>query len=87
MTKTNNETLMLVLSIVSFFIPFGTILAIWSLVVSVKARKIEKNSMNTATFVLSILSLVYTVFILLLIGIGLLTFFNEPTGITTIQIN
>ncbi|EUJ26334.1 hypothetical protein [Listeria cornellensis] len=87
MTKTNNETLMLVLSIVSFFIPFGTVLAIWSLVASVKARKIEKNSMNTATLILSILSLIYTVVALILIGIGLLAFFNDPSGVTTIQIN
>ncbi|EUJ42885.1 hypothetical protein [Paenilisteria rocourtiae] len=54
----NKTTLMFIFSIVSLFIPLGTILAIWTLVYSVQSQKLGTDPLVKATFIISIISII-----------------------------
>ncbi|WP_430534405.1 hypothetical protein [Listeria rocourtiae] len=63
----NKTTLMFIFSIVSLFIPLGTILAIWTLVYSVQSKNLSTNPLVKATFIISIISIVLIIVPIVLI--------------------
>ncbi|MBC2250681.1 hypothetical protein QJV14_09945 [Listeria cossartiae subsp. cayugensis] len=75
-TKKNKDILALVFSIISFFVPFGLIIAIITLIYSNRSIRVEVTSINKTTKVLSIISIICSVLIIISAIVGVITFYS-----------
>ncbi|MCD2223110.1 hypothetical protein LAX75_00275 [Listeria cossartiae] len=75
-TKKNKDILALVFSIISFFVPFGLIIAIITLIYSNRSIRVEVTSINKTTKVLSIISIICSVLVIISAIVGVITFYS-----------
>ncbi|EAC9888804.1 hypothetical protein ABZZ41_002434 [Listeria monocytogenes] len=75
-TKKNKDIFALIFSIISFFVPFGLIISILTLISSKRSIRVEATSINKTTKVLSIISIICSILIIISAIVGAITFFS-----------
>lgn len=75
-TTKNKDICALIFSIISFFVPFGLIISILTLISSKRSIRVEATSINKTTKVLSIISIIYSILIIISAIVGAITFFS-----------
>lgn len=75
-TTKNKDICALIFSIISFFVPFGLIISILTLISSKRSIRIEATSINKTTKVLSIISIICSILIIISAIVGAITFFS-----------
>lgn len=75
-TTKNKDICALIFSIISFFVPFGLIISILTLISSKRSIRVEATSINKTTKVLSIISIICSILIIISAIVGAITFFS-----------
>lgn len=75
-TTKNKDICALIFSIISFFVPFGLIISILTLISSKRSLRVEATSINKTTKVLSIISIICSILIIISAIVGAITFFS-----------
>ncbi|WP_235011065.1 hypothetical protein [Listeria monocytogenes] len=75
-TTKNKDICTLIFSIISFFVPFGLIISILTLISSKRSIRVEATSINKTTKVLSIISIICSILIIISAIVGAITFFS-----------
>lgn len=75
-TTKNKDICALIFSIISFFIPFGLIISILTLISSKRSIRVKATSINKTTKVLSIISIICSILIIISAIVGAITFFS-----------
>ncbi|EAC4355188.1 hypothetical protein AJM39_12620 [Listeria monocytogenes] len=82
MIKTKNKDICaLIFSIISFFVPFGLIISILTLISSKRSIRVEATSINKTTKVLSIISIICSILIIISAIVGAITFFSSKNNL------
>lgn len=80
-TTKNKDICALIFSIISFFVPFGLIISILTLISSKRSIRIEATSINKTTKVLSIISIICSILIIISAIVGAITFFSSKNNL------
>ncbi|HFK6437078.1 TPA: hypothetical protein ACGYOD_001843, partial [Listeria monocytogenes] len=80
-TKKNKDICALIFSIISFFVPFGLIISILTLISSKRSIRVEATSINKTTKVLSIISIICSILIIISAIVGVITFFSSKNNL------
>lgn len=75
-TTKNKDICALIFSIISFFIPFGLIISILTLISSKRSIRVKATSINKTTKILSIISIICSILIIISAIVGAITFFS-----------
>lgn len=75
-TTKNKDICALIFSIISFFVPFGLIISILTLISSKRSIRVKATSINKTTKVLSIISIICSILIIISAIVGAITFFS-----------
>lgn len=80
-TTKNKDICALIFSIISFFVPFGLIISILTLISSKRSIRVEATSINKTTKVLSIISIICSILIIISAIVGAITFFSSKNNL------
>lgn len=80
-TTKNKDICALIFSIISFFVPFGLIISILTLISSKRSIRVEATSINKTTKVLSIISIICSILIIISATVGAITFFSSKNNL------
>lgn len=80
-TTKNKDICALIFSIISFFIPFGLIISILTLISSKRSIRVKATSINKTTKILSIISIICSILIIISAIVGAITFFSKKNNL------
>lgn len=80
-TTKNKDICALIFSIISFFVPFGLIISILTLISSKRSIRVKATSINKTTKVLSIISIICSILIIISAIVGAITFFSSKNNL------